>query len=368
LKKQFLYIGIIIIIIIIALILGTYFSKPKDDEIKIGLVIPITGNTSYLGDNQKNAFEIALSEYNKDPTHKQNIKLIYEDSAGAVQQGVSGINKLITIDNINYAVISTTPIVGATSPQIKENKIPSIIIAPTMSPSSRNEYMYNFFSYSKDSAELIANDLMDKNISPVYVIAANNDSGIEFTTAFSRIYKGEYTIEMVSTDQQDLRTEILKGKGRGANAIVFSSFPGHSMLLLNQLLKLNIIIPTYVTFANADIVNNGAKEALNEIQPYSGWFMLSQEKYSEFISKYKLAYNKIPYADGAYAYNAAKIMFEVIDKCGADKVCFNKTIMVTEFKGGLVRDFITFDVNRNAITGASLIKYDSNKEEWVYVK
>lgn len=367
-KKRSFYIIVLILLIAIGLICGIILQKPKQDTIKIGALLPITGPISDIGESYKNGIEIALENYNNDPNHKQQINIIFEDSMGTAGQGVIGINKLISVNKIDYAFIGPTQVVSATSPIIFDNKIPTFIITPSPGISNNNTYMYNFFSYTSDYGEIVAKDLNSKQISGVSLIVYASDAGTSFVNAFKKTYTGKYTLDTVNLEQQDFRTEILKAKNNDLNAIVFVDFPGPNIIFLNELLQLNVSISTYIMFGNEDNINKSAKDSLKIIEPYASWFVFSDKAYPDFIKKYEIKYNKTPYAESAYAYNSMSIMLQVIDECGRDKVCFNKKVMTTEFTGGVVKDSIRYDENRNAIIGTNLIKYDENKETWVDVK
>ena len=370
-NKKYIYICGIILIVIIGLILGIILSRqsavPKE-EVKIGLLLPLTGNESNLGENVNNGMKIAVDEYNLLPNHKQ-VTVIIEDSASDPKTALNAMTKLISLDNIDYSYVGVSKIASAVSSSVLENKVPTFISAVSKKVSADNLYMYNFYCYAPDFAKLIAQDLNKKDINSVTLLIFNTDTGTQFINEFTKEYNGKInSTELIGLTQVDYRTEILKAKANNSEGIIFIHSALQNIAILNQLVEQDEIVPTYLMLADYGNVNAGAKDALKKIEPYSTWFMLSNDRYEVFVNKYKTEFGKSPDATAAYAYNEMKIMLQVIDKCGKDKVCFNNTVMTTEFVGGVVMDSIRYDENRNAIIGSSLIKYDGNKEEWVKIK
>ena len=370
-KKQSIYVGVIIIIIIIGLLLGIILliqSPVPKEEVKFGLLLPLTGNESNLGENINNGMKIAVEEYNSLPNPKQ-VTVITEDSASDPKTALNAMIKLITLDNIDYSYAGVSKIASAVSASVLENKVPTFTSAVSKKVSADNLYMYNFYCYAPDFAKLIAQDLNKKDINSVTLLIFNTDTGTQFINEFTKEYKGKInSTELVGLTQVDYRTEILKAKANKSEGIIFIHSALQNIAILNQLVEQDEIVPTYLMLADYGNVNAGAKDALKKIEPYSTWFMLSADRYEVFVNKYKIEFGKSPDATAAYAYNAMKIMLEIVDECGKDKICFNNKVMNTEFTGGVVKDNITFDENRNAIIDSSLIKYDGNKEGWIKIK
>ena len=363
-EKQYIYIGIIILIIIIGFVIGTYSPK-STDEVKIGVVLPLTGAQNYLGEYHNNGVQLALDDYYNQSNHK-NIKLLTEDSAGTPQQGLSSVNKLISADKVDYFFVSLTAVISATSATISSNKIPTIIVTPAVTLSSKNNYLYNFYFYLKDYGTRMGEQLTKEDINNVAIYVYNIDSADDFIDSFQNSYSNNIvSVDKLNVAQMDFKTEIIKAKTSNANTILFINFANPTIIFLNQMIELDVNIPVYILDGNYDTIKSGAKDSLTKLDVHSGWLILVPDKYDSFVAGYKAKYNKSPEPSAAYTYNSMKIMLEVIDKCGKDKVCFNNEIMTTTFVGGVVKDSITFDENRNAIIGSDLIQYDGNKQEWV---
>jgi len=76
-------------------------AESKGDPIKIGAVIPLTGELAKFGEMQKNSFLMALEEINRaGGVRGRKLELIIEDDSGKPEVGRSAVEKLISRDQI----------------------------------------------------------------------------------------------------------------------------------------------------------------------------------------------------------------------------------------------------------------------------
>jgi branched-chain amino acid transport system substrate-binding protein len=76
-------------------------AESKGDPIKIGAVIPLTGELAKFGEMQKNSFLMALDEINRvGGVRGRKLELIIEDDTGKAEVGRSAVEKLISRDQI----------------------------------------------------------------------------------------------------------------------------------------------------------------------------------------------------------------------------------------------------------------------------
>lgn len=97
-KKNFIALGMIAVIVIgmISCV------EKKSDEIKIGVVLPLSNSEISVGGKRTlQGIELAVNQYQKE-NQNTKIKLHVEDSEADPTKGVSAINKLIFQDGIKY--------------------------------------------------------------------------------------------------------------------------------------------------------------------------------------------------------------------------------------------------------------------------
>lgn len=93
-----------IIVLLLSIFIGNnscnQFSKNKNDVLKIGAVLPLTGNLGFLGESAKTGLDFASFYFNKiDSTRK--VEFYIEDGQGNPTISINAINKLVNINNVN---------------------------------------------------------------------------------------------------------------------------------------------------------------------------------------------------------------------------------------------------------------------------
>src|SRR3990172_444601 len=85
--------------------------KKEDEVIKIGVIVPLSGEAAFLGKYIVNGIEIAREDFLKSNPDKK-ITLVIEDSKADPATAVNAINKLINIDKVLFIIGDATS--GAT--------------------------------------------------------------------------------------------------------------------------------------------------------------------------------------------------------------------------------------------------------------
>src|SRR5690606_38342396 len=79
-------------------------SSEKVDVVKIGAILPLTGSAASIGEMSKRAMELAVEEINENGGIESlggaKLELVFGDSEGKPQVGVSETERLITKENV----------------------------------------------------------------------------------------------------------------------------------------------------------------------------------------------------------------------------------------------------------------------------
>ena len=75
--------------------------RVEEKVVKIGAILPLTGDAAKYGESAKEGIELAIKEINAEGGVKgHKIEIIYEDSQGLPTTGVSAFQKLITSNRV----------------------------------------------------------------------------------------------------------------------------------------------------------------------------------------------------------------------------------------------------------------------------
>lgn len=186
--------------------------------VKIGVILPLTGELASYGVPMKQGIDLALSELNHsgDSIH---YALSYVDSKAQTVDAVNGLQNLISIQDVKFVIgdISSSTTL-AMAPIAARNKV--FLLSPgASSPKLHNINSFFARNYpssaeeSVSSAKFIYDQLHQKETALVYV---NNEYGLGLAEAFQRSYLalgGKISFEEAyAYEQSDFRTLILKLK------------------------------------------------------------------------------------------------------------------------------------------------------------
>ena len=221
----------IIGILIIAIAALGYFlfkgtNKPQAQTIKVGLILPLTGEVASLGENAKNGAKLAHDGLSKNV--KQKIELKFEDDNFKPKNTVSAFNKLVENDGANIIICFTSAPCSAVAPIADRNKIPLIAVASTPVQKDRN-FVVRLEISTTEEAKKLAQFIKVKEYSKIASIVAVQDgikAGYESLSNYSDFAAKEVASESVKPDEKDFRTIIAKLLSKNPDLIFVGLLPG----------------------------------------------------------------------------------------------------------------------------------------------
>ncbi len=315
---------------ITALTLGLSERPPKAVEpgvIKIGAILPLTGDAAMYGQLAKDGMELAKEELNaKGGINGEKVEIIYEDGQCSPEKSVAALHRLVSIYNLPVIIgelCSSATL--AMAPIANKNKV--ILFSPgSSSPDITNAGEFIFRNWPSDTfegesmAEFAFTVLGIKRIS-IYFI--NNEYGLGLKKVFENRFEAlGGTILSINSYEQgatDFRTTLLKIKNAKPQAVYL---PGHTKEL-GQILKqakeleLDTQFLSVVGFESPQTIEIAGEAAEGVIYTTPEFDPKSENGIvRRFVQKYTSKYNKEPENFAAHAYDALKILSVAIDKGG----------------------------------------------------
>lgn len=371
--------GLLIGLIAIAVLVVGYFvwTGNKNDvgqleNVKIGIITPLSGDGATYGDATQKGVKIAIAEM--DSVLKRNyltIDLIYEDSKLEAKEAINAYNKLVNSDKVSC-------ILGpfGSSNVLAVAKSANQAMTPIFSASATaddianaGEFVYrNVPSNNKQGNTLAKYIHSDKNIdiSRVVIFYLNNDYGISLSKSFENyILKENEKIllkESFEPDQKDFKTSILKIKALNPSFVYLPDHYDEAGLILKQSkqLGLDVIMGGGDGSYSPDLIkiaDDGAEGFVLTLMGTSE----GNDKLGEFNKAYNSLFgNTEPNVYSVYAYDAMMLyLISIIDlkqkgmsvdgqniKETMDKVQYNGATGLTIFddNGEVDKSFSIYEV------------------------
>lgn len=233
-----------------AVIQSNAVAPKAQGDVKLGAIIPLTGDVSTIGQNMLDAMELAVEEINAEGgINGRTLKLIAEDGKCNGKEAASAAHKLVNLDKVQFIVGGAcSSESGGVSPITDAAKI------LTLSPCSSNPDLtyagdYFFRNYPSDSyaGVFAANYVSEQGIKKVALLSCLSDWCVGLKNVFKEqfVANGGQIVAEQEFEQgaRDLRTQLLKIKESGAELIYFAAYTESSIAGFRQIKELGIDIP-----------------------------------------------------------------------------------------------------------------------------
>ncbi|GAB6120214.1 ABC transporter substrate-binding protein [Dysgonomonas termitidis] len=299
-KKIFITIGVIAII---AIGVFVYLNKMNKEQevIKIGAILPLSGDVAVYGKNTQKGIDLAVEEINKAGGINGNkIQIIYEDSKADSKTGVTAMYKLI--ENKVQAVIdnSVSSVALAIAPIGDKNKV-VVLSTGSTNPKLSGISPYFFRIWNSDNLEgqLSANFAIDTlNLSRAAIIYVNNDYGNGLCKVFSDEFtnKGGKVLNKENYEQgaNDFKSQLAKIKASNIDVLYIAGYSKENAIIIKQTreLKFNCQLIGTVTMEDKTIIDMAGKAAEGIIYPYPKDPDINNPTVASFRKNYKNYYHE----------------------------------------------------------------------------
>ena len=332
-------------------------------EVKIGVIMPLTGAIAGYGQMTKKGIDLANQ---MKPTLKNGdkVKLIYVDNAGDKAQTANAVNRLISqkVTAIIGALTSSNSLVVA--PIVKKHHIPTVAPVATNAKVTRaNPYM-NRACFIDPFQGKVAAKFAKKNLNAqtaVVVIdkAQAYSAGLakEFIKAYKKLGGKVVKRVFITSGDKDFKAILSTIKSANPDIVYAPIYAPEMALMLKQAKMLGINKKFLAGDGVSDLktLTNVAGKASNGLM-YSDHFneKATPTKLSKkFVEKYHKVYNESVPSFAANGADSYFIIVNAMNKCKnpTNKECVAKNITKTK-KLEAVTGYITVPSSGNPVKSA----------------
>jgi branched-chain amino acid transport system substrate-binding protein len=345
------------------------------DVVKIAFVGPLTGGVSNVGLGGRNSADLAVRLRNQDPKSKYTYELVVQDDECKTNVGVQVATKVAADKNIiagvtHYcsAVAMATagvynrfglPVVvwGAVLPEVTYGNSFKEIHRVNGTMINQNEVAYKFMAAQGYKKWAIIHDTTDYG-------KGHNKYFSEFLEKGGGTVLGTFG---VMADQQDFTTELTRIRALNPDVIYFGGLTPLGVRIRTQMDKLGIKAQLQGTSGiKSDAYIQGAGKELAEgtLSFIEGAPLEKLPGGLFFTAKYaQQKYGESPEAYGAFAYAAADLIMDAVEKVGPNRIKVRDVLNKTKDADTIVGK-VTFDDHRQNIVPL-ITKYVVENGAWV---
>ena len=307
-KKIFIPLLLILLAVIIVGII-IYPTKKEPEVIKIGAILPLTGELSMFGGWLKEGIDYAIKEQNV-----KNIEIIYEDNQGQISKAVSAFHKLSTIDKVRAIITAQTPIANALLPLANSNKTFTIFTFADL-PKGNKEYVLNYHFPVYDEVKTLAKFAYEKLGRKGAILVVNDEFGRISSDFFEKEFNGEIIYkETFPNFQKDFRSLVSLVENKNPDFIFLIAYTQQLVELTKAIKEANVkfpIIGPNVLTVYLPLIKEYLEQAYFTMSLYDAG-KSPGGLYENFITTYKREVGKDPNMVIAEAYEATKILLKAL--------------------------------------------------------
>ncbi len=290
--------------------------KKGEEVIKIGAILPLTGDIASYGQYAKNGLDMAVNEINNGGgISGKKIELIYQDDKNSAKDAVNIIDNYINIQQIQVIIGSAASSVTlAMAPIANKNHV--ILFTPISSSKDLTIQGGDFFFRPCPSdayqSIILADWMLSLGIKKVAVIYVNNSWGKGLHDEFIEYYtkkKGSIIYdEAIEENTIDVKTQLAKAISKLPDAIFAPTYGKEGGVLVRQAKELGIRFPIFGgdVWSSPEFITSAgsATEGVCFTQPAG----FKGPKYDTFVMNYKERFLNEPDTYAAYSYDTIKIL------------------------------------------------------------
>jgi len=298
-------------------------SKDSDEDVvKVGAILPLTGDTASYGQALKSGMDLAVQEVNSGGgVNGRQLRIIYEDSRGVPSQAVSSINKLIGSDRVPIVIgdmFSANTL--AIAPIAEQKK--TVLLSPTASAielTNAGDFIFRIYPSDTYDGDFLARYVASQGMKKVGIIYLQVSSISSVVETFVSVAEGQ-GVTVSSKDgyqegSKDFRALLLKAKQKQPDVIFIPGYLNEMAVLLKQAKELGISIPfiSVSTFYDPKILELAGDAAEGVVFSSPAFDPQSQSpEIQSFVKAFKVAYEREPDILAGYGYDVVKIAAEAI--------------------------------------------------------
>lgn len=371
--------------VVFVLALSLFLTLPvlATDTIKVGVILPLTGEKAKFGEIERNSFKMALDEINKAGVKGKKIELLIEDDTGKPDVARAAAEKLITKDNVTilgggYGSSETYAISGVA----QQKKIPFLI--NTGSADKITEQGWNFVfrlnppvSEYDNAAQTFYKEVAKPKTAAI--LYENTLFGTSGAKDFEKSCKDSGIQILIKEGYEhgaiDFKPMLIKVKNAKPDLIYMISYVMDASLIMRQSMELDINPKLFVGggagFTLPEFHQNAGKASEGVFSADLWVPSLPNPGAKDYFNNYKKLFGKETEYHGAEAYAAMYVIADVLKRAksfSAEDVrqAMAATDMMTAF--GRVK-FIAYDkkINQNKLP-TYLVQWIKGKLECVWPK
>ncbi len=369
-----------------ALVLSLLLVSPAAaaDTVKVGIVLPLTGEQAKFGEIEKRSFEMAAEEINaKGGIKGKKIELLFEDDTGKPDVGRSAVEKLISQSKVPVLTGGySSSVTAAVTAVAQQFKVPFLVTTGSADEVTEKKYDYVFrinptaSEYPASVVTFLKEVAKPKTVVILYENSLfGQSSSKSFEADCQKLGIKVLTKEGYNKGAVDFKPLLTKVKAMNPDLVYMVSYVMDAALLIRQAKELDLNPGLFIGGAAGFTLPEFQKNAGDAAEfVYSATLWVESVPYAgaqEYSNKYLAKYKEATEYHGAEAYASMYVVADALKRAKSItpkdvREALVTTNMMTAF--GPVK-FISYDkkTQQNKLP-TYMVQWQNGKLETVWPK
>ena len=354
----------ILAVVLVLLMTVSLVGCGQSGTIKIGAIMPITGQVSLYGTQSQKAMQMYVDELNaKGGINGQKVTLIVEDDEATPEKSVNAFKKLTAQDKVvAFVGALTSKCSNAITSEAQAKKIVMLSSSSTADEvTDAGDFVFRA-CYNDSFQGVVVSQFAFETVGAKKA-AILFDNANDYSKGLTETFKANFLAlggeivaeESYNTGDKDFAAQITKIKGTSPDVIFIPDYYSTVSVIAKQVREQGITVP----MMGADGWDGVTAEAGDEVIDcyFSNHYAADSDDadVKRFVAAYKAKYNEDPNALAALAYDSIVILTDAIAKAGSmDSQKIRDALAATDKK--VVTGQIKFNEKRNPVKSAVMVK------------
>ncbi len=299
------------------------------DTVKIGALLPMTGDLQAYGESSLTGVQLAEKEINDaGGVLGQTLKIVVGDTQTKPQPGIDAAQKLVSIQNVSGIVGAlssgvTIPVAQSVTKSAGVPQISPASTSPVITSIDDNDFLFRSVPSDAFQGVALAQVVSEKGYSNVAVLYVNNDYGEGLAESFDQAFSktgGQVSAALpYEPGNASYRGELSKASSKGAEALLLIGYPENGVTILRQALEEGYFQEFVYTdgLKAPEIIEAIGAKYLNGSFGTAPQAMSDTDSAKNYLAAYKDMFGEVPpkpFIDTSY--DAAYVLALAVQKAG----------------------------------------------------
>ena len=349
-------------------------------DIKIGVVLDITGAGASLGVPERQTIEMLADQVNAaGGVNGRKVKLYIEDNQSTEDGAAKATTKLLTTEKVDILLgASRTGPSLAMRPIAEKAEKPMVSLAANAKIVDGSKWVFKTAQNDRVVLEKMVDDMKAKGITKVAVARDASGFGEGIPEMLTEIGKTAgitiSAVEKFAPDATDFTSQITNLRASAPQAVLIWGIPPAAGLAQKAAKQLGLTMPIYQShgIGNQAFLDTAGDSATGLLAPMGRMLVANQLKdddpqkavVTKFIADFKAKYNANPSTFAGHAYDGFMIAIEALKKAGTDSAKLRDALEATTKWPGVSGVFSMTPTDHSGLTKDALVMVTVENKAW----